>query len=253
MSVTWAALAFALSGAAALLGNLGLVRTMLVSGARMVLQLLLVGFVLRWVFAHERPALTAALLLFMLLAATYETAARQEHRLRGLWRWVVGGLPIAAATSGVVLVATVPLPYSARTLIPITGIVLGSSMNAASISLHHFFDAVRRERAPIEARLALGVEIGPALSLVVRRSTRAGLIPSLNQMAGAGVITLPGIMTGQLLAGVDPVSAAEYQVATMFVLAGGSFFSAYGAARLAARRCTDERQRLRLDRFEVAS
>jgi putative ABC transport system permease protein len=72
-------------------------------------------------------------------------------------------------------------------------------------------------------------------------------------MAAAGVITMPGIMTGQLLAGMDPTDAAKYQIVLMFLLAGASFFAAFGAVRFAALRLTDERHRLRLDRVRATA
>jgi putative ABC transport system permease protein len=75
------------------------------------------------------------------------------------------------------------------------------------------------------------------------------MIPVANQMSAAGIITLPGIMTGQLLAGMDPMEAVKYQILLMFLLAGASGLSAVGAAMLAVRALGDDRQRLRVDRL----
>ena len=88
-----------------------------------------------------------------------------------------------------------------------------------------------------------------ALGGVLRRALYTGLIPILNQMAAAGIITLPGIMTGQILAGMDPLDAARYQILLMFLLVGAGFAAALGAVYLSAWRLTDERDRLRLDRL----
>lgn len=235
---------------------LGVHRSLLVATARLVVQLLLVGLLLRWVFALHAPWVTALVLLAMLLAAAQQVGSRQEQRLQGAWHYVVGGLPTAAGTVLVVLLALgaslKPSPwYDARTVIPLTGIVLGTATNAASVALHHLFDAVVRDREIIETRLALGADRTTAFHDLIRRSTRAGLIPVLNQMTAAGVITLPGIMTGQLLAGMDPTEAAKYQIALMFLLAGASFFATFGSVQFAARRLTDDRHRLRLDRLRA--
>ena len=237
---------------------LGVHRPMLVASLRMVVQLLLVGLLLRWVFALASPWITALVVVAMLLAAAQQVGSRQERRLRGGWHYLVGGVPTALGTVVVVLLAlgtaVGPLPhwYDARQAIPLAGIVLGTATNAASVTLHHLFDAVVRERDVIETRLALGADRATACHDLIRRSTTAGLLPVLNQMTAAGVITLPGIMTGQLLAGMDPTEAAKYQIALMFLLGGASFFATYGAVRLAVHRLTDERHRLRLDRVRAA-
>ena len=106
-----------------------------------------------------------------------------------------------------------------------------------------------RERAAIEAQLALGATYTKAMSRLVRASVRRALLPILNQMAAAGVVTLPGIMTGQILAGMDPLEAAKYQILLIFLLSGGSGLGAGAVVYLASMRLTDDRQRLRLDRL----
>ena len=106
------------------------------------------------------------------------------------------------------------------------------------------------ERAAIEAQLVLGASRNEALAPLIRASVRKGLIPIINQMSAAGIITLPGIMTGQILAGMDPMDAVRYQILLMFLLAGGSGLSVALAVYLAARSVTDERHRLRMERLQ---
>jgi putative ABC transport system permease protein len=93
------------------------------------------------------------------------------------------------------------------------------------------------------------VSFAAATAPFLRAAIRRGLLPVINQMSAAGVITLPGIMTGQILAGLDPVEAVKYQILLMFLLAGASGLSALIIAYGAMRRLTDPRQRLRLDRL----
>jgi putative ABC transport system permease protein len=87
----------------------------------------------------------------------------------------------------------------------------------------------------------------------VREAIRRGLLPIINQMSAAGIVTLPGIMTGQILAGLDPLEAVKYQILLMFLLSGGSGLSALVVSYLAAWRLTDQRQRLRLNRLSNRS
>lgn len=244
------------SAALSLRLTLGLQRPLLVAAARMVVQLVLVGSFLRYVFALTSAWVTAAVVALMIAAACREVGARQERRFRGAWRYGVGGVPVGIATLGIALLAltTVLRPdpwYDARQAIPLTGIVLGTAMNSASLALNGVFTAVARERAAIEARLALGADRYVAFRAIIRSAVRAGVLPIMNQMAAAGVITMPGIMTGQILAGMDPIESAKYQVLLMFLLAGGGFAASVGAVYLAVWRLTDTRDRLRLERLET--
>lgn len=259
LSVPELALAGLLIVAAAALSwalRLGLQRTLLISAARLVVQLVLVGFFLRQVFALSSPWLTALVIAVMLGAATFEVGSRQRRQLTGLWHLGIGGSAVGIATLGIALFALAgslrPTPwYDARHAIPLVGIILGTAMNAASLALNQVFANVTHERAAIEARLALGADRHTALSGPIRRALYTGLIPTLNQMAAAGIITLPGIMTGQILAGMDPLDAARYQILLMFLLAGAGFIAALGAVYLSLWRLTDPRERLRLDRLRA--
>src|SRR5204863_10214252 len=115
--------------------------------------------------------------------------------------------------------------------------------------LDTFSEAANRERTAIEARLALGENRFRAMSSVLHVALRTGIMPILNSMATTGIVALPGMMTGQILAGVDPVDAAKYQVLIMFLIASatalGSFCAGFGAILL----LSDNRHRLRLDRL----
>jgi len=129
--------------------------------------------------------------------------------------------------------------------------VLGNVLNGASLALDSMLDGVVRERSAIEAQLALGASFRQAIRGLVRTSVRRALLPIINQMSAAGIITLPGIMTGQILAGMDPLEAAKYQILLMFLLSGGAGLAAVAVVYLAAMRLTDERQRLRIDRLRA--
>ncbi|MGE4483341.1 ABC transporter permease [Acidocella sp.] len=229
-------------------------RTLLIAALRMVAQLLLVGFVLRLIFDSSSLALTLLAAGAMAAAASWEVGARQEHRLPGRWQLLTAGSAIVPASFIVCVLALTtalrPVPwYDAREALPLAGILLGNVMNAVSLALNGFLGAVSRERASIEARLALGEGRYAALQGASRRAIRTALIPTINVMNAAGIITLPGIMTGQLLAGMDPISAAKYQILLMFLIVGGNCLGAFVAVYAAIFRLTDQRERLRADRL----
>lgn len=234
--------------------GLRLHRQVLWAAARMVAQLLLIGFVLRAVFALNSPAATLGIAALMIAAAAREVAARPAYRLRRGGNYRIGALVVGAASMATVLLALLtavrPTPWhDPHYAIPLMGIVLGSVLNSASLGLDAFIGGVTLNRARIEAQLALGASRNQALADTMRESIRTGMIPIINQMSAAGIITLPGVMTGQILAGVDPLDAVKYQILLMFLLAGASGLAAAGAVYLAAKAVTDDRHRLRIDRI----
>ena len=233
--------------------SMGVARTFLVAGARLVVQLLLVGLVLKTVFTLQSPWLVGLVIAIMLGAASHEIVLRQERKLAGLWRYGLGSSVTVLATlfvTAFALMIVQPKPwFSPQVTIPLLGIILGSVMNSVSISLNQFNVAVARDRSSIEAQLALGAGRHAALKSLQRSALRSGLIPVINQMSAAGIITLPGMMTGQILAGMAPFEAAKYQILVLLLLSGGAGLGAFGAVALAVWRITDDRDRLRLDRL----
>lgn len=255
MDVALAALLVLIQVGASLMLDLRLHRQVLWAAVRMVVQLLLVGLVLRWVFQLASPAATLAIVGLMIAAAAREVAARPSRRLKGGGNYRISALVVGLSSMATVILALLtairPHPwYDPRYAIPLMGIVLGSVLNAASLGLDSFFEEVSSGRAAIEARLALGATSREALAELIRRSIRRGMIPIVNQMSAAGIITLPGVMTGQLLAGMDPLDAVKYQILLLFLLTGAGGLAAAGAVYLAARSITDDRDRLRSDRLQ---
>ena len=256
--VAISAVLIVLDGVLSLVLRLGLHRQLAIAATRMVVQLVLVGFILRVVFALQSPFATTGVVLVMVAIAGREVAARPEQRLGRFGNYAVGGGAVLVATFLTAILALTtairPQPwYDPRYAIPLAGIVLGNVLNGASLALDSMLGGVVRERNAIEAQLALGATFRHAIRPLVRTSVRRALLPVINTMSAAGIITLPGIMTGQILAGMDPLEAAKYQILLIFLLAGGSGLAAVAVVYLAARQLTDERQRLRLDRLTARS
>lgn len=249
-----AALLLLLDGALSLWLGLGLHRQLGWAALRMVLQLMLIGAILRTVFSLASPALTLLLVCIMVATAAREMATRPEKRLVRAGNYRIGILTVSAATGLVALFALLtairPQPwYDPRYVIPLVGIVLGTVLNAASLGLDGILGGIVRERAAIEAQLTLGANRTEALRPLMRSAIRRAMLPIINQMSASGIITLPGLMTGQLIAGMEPMQAVKYQILLMFLLSGGAGLAAVGAVYLAAWRVTDARHRLRLDRL----
>jgi len=243
-----------LDGILSLVLRLRLHKQLAWAAIRMVVQLVLIGYILRLVFAIASPLVTLAVVLVMVAIAGREVAARPEQRLGRFGNYAVGASAVAFATFLTAILALTtairPQPwFDARYAIPLAGIILGNVLNGGSLALDSLLSGVVRERAAIEAQLALGASFSQAMRGLIRSSVRRALLPIINQMSAAGVVTLPGIMTGQILAGMDPLEAAKYQILLIFLLSGGSGLAAVAVVYLATMRLTDDRQRLRIDRL----
>jgi len=254
LDLTVAASLVALDAVLSLVLALRLHRQIVVAAARMVLQLIAIGYILRLIFKLNNPLATLAIVVVMVLVAGREVAARPEQRFKDFSNLALGAGSVALATVVTVILALTtairPHPwFDPRYAVPLAGIILGNVLNASSITLDSLLGGVVRERSAIEARLCLGSSFWQAISGELRSAIRRGLLPIINQMSAAGLITLPGIMTGQIIAGMDPMEAVKYQILLMFLLAGASGVAALVVAELALRRLSDARQRLRLDRL----
>ncbi len=243
-----------INGGLSLFLQLGLTGQIVAAALRMVVQLVLVGWVLAALFTSGSPWATAAVALAMVLFAGREILARQDRRLKGWWSYGLGTVCMLLASTLVTLYALGtqlrPEPwYDPRYSLPLMGMVLGNTMTGISLGLHGLTTGLSREKLAVEAQLALGATRFEAARPVIRSALRSGLMPIINSMAAAGIVSIPGMMTGQILAGADPILAARYQMLILFLIAGGTALGSVSAVFGGVWRLTDERHRLRLDRL----
>ena len=238
--------------------KLGIGRRIIIASVRATVQLLAIGLVLKVLFEKNHPLLMTIMASIMLLVASREIVARQEMGFSGWWSFAISGISLLLSSFLITLFALTvilaPTPwYTPQYAIPLLGMLLGNTMNGISLALDRLTREVVRERGAIEARLLLGHSWQTAIQPFMREAIRAGTIPIINTMAVSGVVTLPGMMTGQILAGNSPSTAANYQIMILFLIAAGTGFGIMAGVWLAARRFFDERQRLRLDRLKNRS
>lgn len=211
--------------------QLGLGRSLLVGALRAFVQLALVGHVLLWLFARQRWYLVLAALFVMLLAATKAATDRQATARRTLFpiagvAMLVGtGLTLAYVSAVVVRVHPW---YDARYLIPLFGMIVGNALNGAALAAERLTSEMAARRAEVEVYLALGAAPARASAGAVRRALTAALIPTINALTVVGLVSLPGMMTGQILAGASPLLAVRYQIVVMFMLTGATAVTAAG-------------------------
>ncbi len=225
-----------------------------IAAVRTAIQLTLIGLVLKVLFANSHIIWVALLSLFMLAVAGREVMARQHRRFTGWWGYGIGALSMFISSFSVALFALIIVIgnqpwYEPQYAIPLLGMLLGNTMNGIALALDRLTSSATEQRDVIEARLMLGYSQQEAIADIRKQVFRTGLIPIINAMAAAGIVSLPGMMTGQILAGAPPVEAVKYQIMIMFLISGGAGFGTLAALHFGVLRLFDDRLRLRLDRL----
>jgi putative ABC transport system permease protein len=237
--VGFAALLILINGALSVLLKLGLERRLLVAAACTVVQLLLIGLVLEWVFRVDRWYVVVALMTVMTLVAGMAAVQRTQVRYPGIWvRSVVSVSAsswLMAALALTVIVRVRPW-YTPQYAIPLLGMILGNTLNGVSLGLDRLGSELTGRRHEVEALLALGATRWEAARPHLRQAVRTGLIPTINAMMVVGIVSLPGMMTGQILAGASPVEAVKYQIVIMFLIASGAALGTVSVVLLSYRR-----------------
>ncbi|WP_420346896.1 ABC transporter permease [Pelagibius sp.] len=249
-----AALLLLAVGGLSLALQLRIERSLAIAALRCGLQLFLVGLVLTKLFELASPWWTALAALAMILFAGREVMARQERGFARLWAYGIGTSALLMASTLVTLFALTtqvqPEPwYDPRYALPLLGMILGNTMTGIALGLQRLTEGARQQRAAIEALLCLGATSRAAMLPITRQALTTALMPIINSLAATGLVSLPGMMTGQILAGVEPMQAVKYQLLIMFLIAGGTTLGAVAAVFTGLYRLTDTRARLRLDRL----
>ena len=181
---------------------------------RMLVQLLLIGYVLVYIFEAEHAATIGAVLIVMLVIASWiairPVARKQAHVFRNaLIAISIGGILVLALVTQIVI--AVDPWFNPRYVVPLAGMVFAGAMNSVSLAAERFESEIGRNASVSEAR---------------RIALSAALIPITNSLFAVGVVALPGMMTGQILSGISPLIAAKYQIVVMSMLFGVSGLSA---------------------------
>jgi putative ABC transport system permease protein len=243
------------AGLISLLLRLGIGRRLGLAAVRTVVQLGLLGLVLERVFALRNPILIVGILLLMSAFAAREASARTAKRYRGIIvdAWLAMAVSCFAVGAVVTQVVVGVDPwYEPQYVIPLVGMILGNSLTGIALGLDRFLDYLATRHSEIELRLAFGASRREALAAPLRDAVRTGMVPIVNSMAAAGIVSLPGMMTGQILAGSPPLQAVAYQIVVMFMIAAAVALGAMLVVVLAGRHFMGSDAVLRLDRLESA-
>lgn len=210
--------------------KLGNVRTLIIAAIRCVAQLLLLGLVLYPIFRYNQAYVTFPYILFMVLVATREASVKPKHRYKGVALHMMVSISATLLVSLTVIIFGVlqPTPwYNAQTVIPVAGMMLGSCVNALSLGLDRFLvslcgESGRQGSATLQTFQACGATRWECSLPAMRQAIETGMTPNLNQMSVMGLVSIPGMFTGQILGGTPPFIAAKYQIVIMFFVSSNS-------------------------------
>ncbi len=224
--------------------RLDLEKDMTIACIRAFVQLMAIGYVIHLIFSTKSPVWVALMIVAMLVFAAF-TSGRRARRLPGsvtLMLIAIGGSTLV--TLGLMLVLGI-IPTGARYVIPIGGMIVGNSMNVASVTAVRLLEDARGKRPQIEAALALGASSRQSIQGLVRRAVRLAMVPVIDSTKTMGIVFLPGAMTGMILAGANPLDAVRLQVVVMFMLLAAVSLTATLVATLGPSRLFTPQQQLR--------
>ena len=226
---------------------------LLVGTIRTFIQLSILSVILNPIFqlGVEYWWLVLGYTLFMILLAAYESSSRIKYYFKNLFWYVLGAMLInialVAAFAFGVIIRPQPV-WDPQYVIPIIGMLLGNCINGISLSLNALLTSMVENSREVELFLCFGATSYEASSLPVREALRAGAMPQLNGMAIIGIISIPGMMTGQILGGSAVGEAARYQILIMYMIALCALGTMFTQVYLALSVCFDSRAILRTDR-----
>lgn len=197
--------------------QLDLERDIIVASVRAFVQLMAIGYVIDLILRSHSLAAALAMLVAMVGFAAFTSGERLKG-LPGRYRIPLAAIGLSSAVTLGLMVGLGIISRDARYLIPIGGMVIGNSMNVASVTGVRLMEDVRAQRALIETALALGASPRQAAQGVLRRAVRLAMIPTIDSTKTMGIVFLPGAMTGMIIAGANPLDAVRLQVVIMYML-----------------------------------
>jgi putative ABC transport system permease protein len=224
--------------------RLGLGRDILVASLRAFVQLMAIGYVIHLIFATDSLVFVALMLVVMVFFAAI-TSGRRLGALPGRFWIALAAIGLSSAVTIGLMTALGIVSAQARYLIPIGGMVIGNSMNVASVTGARLIEDAGSQRARIEAALALAASPRQAARTVLRQSIRLAMIPIIDSTATMGIVFLPGAMTGMIIAGVEPLEAVRFQVVIMYMLLTAVAVTSVTTGLLVVRALFTPQQQLR--------
>jgi putative ABC transport system permease protein len=224
--------------------KLGLEKDIVWSIARAIVQLIIVGYVLKYIFDLNNRWLTVLMVLFICVNAALN-ARKRSRNIGNAFLLSFIAITVSTTLTLVILVLSGSIEFMPMQVIPISGMIAGNAMVAVGLCYSNLNQRFTDNRQKIQEMLSLGASIKTASGRLIRDSIRAAMIPTVDAAKTVGLVSLPGMMSGLIFAGIDPVKAIKYQIMVTFMLLGTASISTIIAGYLAYRRFYTARAQLR--------
>src|SRR5690625_1622760 len=197
--------------------KLDLEKDTIIATVRSIIQLLIVGYILKFVFDSESLLYIFLMVLLMIVAATLN-ARKKGKQIKGItWKIVVTLVLVEVITQGILLGLKI-VPPTAQYIISISGMVIGNSMVLYILFLNRFTAEIEAHQDETELILSLGGTPKQAINNQLLNAIKASMIPTIESQKTMGIVQLPGMMSGQIIAGADPIQAVQFQLLILFLL-----------------------------------
>lgn len=223
--------------------KLKLEKEIIISVIRAIVQLVAVGYVLSYIFGLKSPIFTTLLILFMCFNAAYNAAKRGREIKNGTAISFIAIGTGTIVTLGVLVLSGI-IKYEPYQVIPISGMIISNSMVALGLCLRQLSSNFKNKREEVETKLSLGADILPASIEIIRESIKFSMLPTIDSAKTLGIVSLPGTMSGLILAGISPIEAIKYQIMVTFMLLSTTSISSFIACYLSYRNFFNERKQL---------
>jgi putative ABC transport system permease protein len=231
--------------------KIALQKALLIGTLRTILQLFVVGFIIQAIFQNTHWFWVLLMVVVMIVVAGH-TAYQRLARFKQISHLLLLSNVALAMGAGFTIwwVNAVTLHihpwYQPQFLIPLAGMIIGNSMTGLALALERLFSELTARRGEIEALLSLGATPAQAAKKPYLQAVEAAMIPNINAMMVVGIVSLPGMMTGQILAGQSPLAAVHYQIVVMFMITCASALTVVIAAKWALKQCFNSAEQLML-------
>ena len=225
--------------------KLGLEKEIVVSIFRAIVQLIIVGYILDVIFGLKNPICTLILILIMIVNASVNTKKRGRG-INKVFTISFVSILIGASVTLSILVISGVIKFSPNEIIPIAGMIISNSMIAIGLSYTNLNNSFKNKREEVEVKLSLGADVKEASKSILRDSVKVAIIPTIDSAKTLGIVSLPGMMTGLILAGVSPLTAIKFQIMVTFMLLSASAVSTIIATYLCYKDFFNERKQLKI-------
>ena len=230
--------------------KLGLTKDIIASVLRTIVQLTVVGYLLYYIFDVDNIFLTLAMVLIIVYNASHQADKRNPNHKKRFHQSFLA-IFLATGLTLTVLILSGAIQFLPSQIIPITGMIASNSMVAIGLCYREMNSLFRDQRQQVLEKLALGAPVKLASASIVRQSIRTAMQPTIDSAKTVGLVSLPGMMSGLIFAGVSPIFAIKYQIMVMFMLLSATSLGAVIAAYFAYRTYFNNRSQLDFEEEEV--